>query len=44
MPIRVKLKNYGPQRDVSPVSARQDFDLPDIGPNDGFRQVVKKLS
>ncbi|UNI13384.1 hypothetical protein JDV02_000132 [Purpureocillium takamizusanense] len=43
MPIRVRSKAQ-PVRDMSPVSARMDFDLPDIAEDDSFRQVVRKLS
>ncbi|KAL7942688.1 hypothetical protein V8C42DRAFT_331648 [Trichoderma barbatum] len=44
MPIRVRLKPQ-PVREGSPFSARYDFvELPYIGPDDSFRQVVKKLS
>ncbi|KAJ6447170.1 Guanine nucleotide-binding protein negative regulator 1 [Purpureocillium lavendulum] len=43
MPIRVRSKAQ-PVRDASPVSARIDFELPDIGEDDSFRQVVRKLS
>ena len=43
MPIRVRSKAV-PARDLSPVSARLDFDLPDIAEDDTFRQVVRKLS
>lgn len=43
MPIRVRARPQ-PVRDMSPVSARHDFDLPDIAPDDDFRKVVQKLS
>lgn len=43
MPIRLKMRPQ-PVRDLSPVSARDDFDLPDIVEDDSFRDVVKKLS
>ena len=33
-----------PVRDMSPVSARMDFDMPDIAEDDSFRNVVRKLS
>ncbi|KAF7543271.1 hypothetical protein G7046_g10031 [Stylonectria norvegica] len=45
MPIRVKSKPQPLARDASPMSIRyDDFELPDIGADDSFRQVVKKLS
>ncbi|GJN76664.1 hypothetical protein PLIIFM63780_000150 [Purpureocillium lilacinum] len=43
MPIRVRSKAQ-PVRDMSPVSARMDFDMPDIAEDDSFRNVVRKLS
>ncbi|RCI10409.1 hypothetical protein L249_4354 [Ophiocordyceps polyrhachis-furcata BCC 54312] len=43
MPIRVKSRPL-PTRDFSPVSARADFDLPDMNDKDSFRQVATKLS
>ncbi|RDA85915.1 hypothetical protein CP532_2696 [Ophiocordyceps camponoti-leonardi (nom. inval.)] len=43
MPIRVKARPL-PARDLSPVSARADFDLPDMNDKDSFRQVATKLS
>ena len=44
MPIRVKSKKPAVERDASPMSIRYDYELPDIGHDDTFRQVVKKLS
>ncbi|KAK2605815.1 hypothetical protein QQS21_003769 [Conoideocrella luteorostrata] len=45
MPIRLRMKpQAGQARDMSPVSARYDFDMPDIEDTDSFRDVVKKLS
>lgn len=46
MPIRVKSKRpQSAARDASPASVRyHDYELPDIGPDDPFREVVKKLS
>ncbi|PHH83926.1 hypothetical protein CDD83_2785 [Cordyceps sp. RAO-2017] len=43
MPIRLRTRLPAP-RDVSPVSARLEFDLPDIDDDDSFRQVAAKLS
>ncbi|RDA95049.1 hypothetical protein CP533_2156 [Ophiocordyceps camponoti-saundersi (nom. inval.)] len=43
MPIRVKARPL-PARDLSPVSARADFDLPDMNDKDSFRRVATKLS
>ncbi|KND93229.1 Calcium channel YVC1 [Tolypocladium ophioglossoides CBS 100239] len=43
MPIRLRMRAQ-PPREMSPVSARLDFDLPDIAEDDTFRQVVRKLS
>ena len=45
MPIRVKSKRLpSADRGASPVSVRYDYELPKIGPDDTFREVVKKLS
>ncbi|KAK8932246.1 hypothetical protein H634G_04725 [Metarhizium anisopliae BRIP 53293] len=43
MPIRLRMRPQ-PVRDLSPMSARYDFDMPDIAEDDSFRDVVKKLS
>lgn len=43
MPIRLKSRPQ-PAREMSPVSARLDFDLPDIAEDDAFLEVVRKLS
>jgi hypothetical protein len=43
MPIRLKMRPQ-PVRDLSPVSVRYDFDLPEIAHDDSFRDLVKKLS
>ncbi|PFH60365.1 hypothetical protein XA68_11067 [Ophiocordyceps unilateralis] len=44
MPIRIKARRPQPVRDPSPVSARDDFELPEINSKDSFRQVASKLS
>ncbi|TWU72779.1 hypothetical protein ED733_003471 [Metarhizium rileyi] len=43
MPIRLRMRPQ-PVRDHSPISARYDFDMPEIAEDDSFRDVVKKLS
>ncbi|KAI0834134.1 ion transporter [Hypoxylon sp. FL0890] len=45
MPIRVKSRALPtPDRASSPISSHQEIQLPDIGHEDGFRDVIKKLS
>ncbi|KAI1259261.1 hypothetical protein F5Y18DRAFT_410244 [Xylariaceae sp. FL1019] len=44
MPIRVRSKAMPPERALSPASERSEVDLPDIGHDDSFRDVVKKIS
>ncbi|KAG5921182.1 hypothetical protein E4U53_003828 [Claviceps sorghi] len=44
MPIRLRVRPPPGPRDISPISARYDFDMPDIEDSDAFRVVVKKLS
>ncbi|KAI2618774.1 ion transporter [Hypoxylon sp. NC1633] len=45
MPIRVKSRPQAPpDRAFSPVSSRFDVQLPDVGHEDAFRDVVKSLS
>ncbi|XP_044724068.1 ion transport protein [Hirsutella rhossiliensis] len=43
MPIRLRAKPLA-TRDMSPVSVRLEFDLPEIEDDDSFRQVATKLS
>ncbi|KAG6000014.1 hypothetical protein E4U21_006044 [Claviceps maximensis] len=43
MPIRLRMRPPPGPRDISPISARYDFDMPDIEDSDPFRVVVKKL-
>ncbi|PHH64411.1 hypothetical protein CDD81_4632 [Ophiocordyceps australis] len=43
MPIRLRV-GARTARDPSPLSARIEFDLPEIGDDDSFRQVARKLS
>ncbi|KAG5916690.1 hypothetical protein E4U42_007554 [Claviceps africana] len=44
MPIRLRVRPPPGPRDISPISARNDFDMPDIEDSDPFRVVLKKLS
>ncbi|KAG6017873.1 hypothetical protein E4U43_008427 [Claviceps pusilla] len=44
MPLRLRMRPQPGPRDISPISARYDFDMPDIEDSDPFRVVVKKLS
>ncbi|KAG7148945.1 hypothetical protein HYQ46_002150 [Verticillium longisporum] len=45
MPMRVKSRPLSAAREPSPMSVNWDANLlPDIGVDDGFREVIKKLS
>ncbi|KAG6029388.1 hypothetical protein E4U41_000349 [Claviceps citrina] len=44
MPIRLRMRPQPGPRNASPISARYDFDMPEIEDSDTFRIVVKKLS
>ncbi|KAF4592581.1 ion transporter [Ophiocordyceps camponoti-floridani] len=44
MPVRVKSKRPLPVREPSPVSTRDDIEMPEIDAKDSFRQVAAKLS
>lgn len=44
MPLRLRMRPPPGPRDMSPISARYEFDMPDIEDSDSFRVVVEKLS
>lgn len=48
MPIRIKYKPPPSGRDFSPAAGPPqqfyDLELPQIGPDDSFREIVRKLS